>query len=85
MGSMVAVRMRILVVALALMAAACDGGGGDEGECNTCGTDEGCHGNQECVLAVDGNHRCFEPDNESCTSGRVLIARAATPTPTATP
>lgn len=84
MGSTVVVRMRILVVALALTGVACGGGsGGGDRQCNTCTVDEDCHGSQECVLAVDGNLRCFDPDEATCTLDRVSISRA--PVPTATP
>ena len=85
MGSPAAVRMRTLVVALALTVTAC--GGGDKGDlqCNTCTTDENCHGSQVCVLAVDGNQRCFDPDDATCKLGSVDIGRAPTPVPTAIP
>lgn len=88
MGSTVAVRMGILVVALALMGVACgdgDSGGGDDRQCRTCMVSETCDGDQECVMAVDGNLRCFETDRATCTLDRVPVARAATPTPGATP
>jgi hypothetical protein len=84
MGSIVAARMRILVVVLALTAVACGGGGGGD-ECSTCTMSEDCHGSDECVLAVDGNRRCFDPDEATCTLDRVNVARAPTPVPTPTP
>ena len=82
MGSTVAVRMRILVVALALFGAACGGGGNDDRECQTCTVNEDCHGSEECVLAVDGNLRCFDPDDATCKLDRVTVGRAPTPVPT---
>jgi hypothetical protein len=85
MGSTVAVRVRILIVALALTGVACGGGGSDDTECGTCRVSEDCHGSQECVQAVDGNLRCFDPDDATCTLGRVKVGRAPTPVPTATP
>ena len=87
MGATLAVRMRILVVALALMGVACGGGDGDgdDRQCRNCTVSENCDGDQECVLAVDGNLRCFENDRETCTLDRVPVARAATPSPAATP
>jgi len=85
MGSTVAIRVRVLVVALALLGAACGGGGGDDDECRTCTVSEDCHGDQECVLAVDGNQRCFEPDKATCTLDRVEVGRAPTPSPTPIP
>jgi len=85
MGSTAAVRMRILVVVLALIGVACGSGGGDDRECGTCTVDEDCHGNDVCVLAVDGNKRCFDRDDATCTLDRVEVGRAPTPVPTATP
>ena len=55
------------------------------GECGTCTVDEDCHGNDVCVLAVDGNKRCFDRDDATCTLDRVEVGRAPTPVPTATP
>ncbi len=84
MGSTVAGGMRILVMALTLTIAACGGGDGDsDRECNTCTTSENCQGNDECVLAVDGNLRCFDRDDSTCTLGSVEVGRA--PVPTAIP
>jgi hypothetical protein len=78
--------MRSLLLALALMTAACGGGGGDSKECSTCTVDEDCKGSQQCVLAVDGVNRCFDDDENSCTVGRVPVGRASPlPNPTATP
>lgn len=85
MGPTVAVRIRILVAALALLGVACGGGGGSDDECSTCTVSEDCHGSDECVLAVDGNRRCFDPDEATCTLDRVSVGRAPTPVPTATP
>lgn len=84
MRSTIAVRMGMLVVALALMGVAC-GGGDDDRECSTCTVSENCHGSDRCELAVDGAMRCFDPDEETCTLGRVPIGRAPTPVPTTTP
>ncbi len=85
MGS-TAARLRMLVLVLALMGVACgDGGGGDDDECSRCAVSEDCKSDQECVLAVDGNLRCFEPDSEQCTLDRVPIGRAPTPLPAVTP
>ena len=79
------VRIRILVAALALLGVACGGGGGSDDECSTCRVNEDCHGSDECVLAVDGNLRCFDPDDATCTLDRVPVGRAPTPVPSATP
>jgi hypothetical protein len=84
-GSTVAIRVRVLVVALALLGAACGGGGGHDRECNTCTVSENCKGDQECVLAVDGQLRCFDPDEATCTLDRVEVGRAPTATPTPVP
>lgn len=85
MGSTVAVRMRMLVVVLALLGAACgDGGGGNEEECSRCTVTEDCDGGDECVLAVDGAMRCFDIDQATCTFNRVPVGRAPTPTPSPT-
>jgi hypothetical protein len=74
----------MMVVALAFVAAAC-GGDGDDRACRPCNTDDGCDGDQECVLAVDGAQRCFEREDATCRLGRVEVARAPTPVPTAVP
>lgn len=81
-----AVRMGILAVALAVIGVACgDSGGGDDRECRTCATSETCENDQECVLAVDGDQRCFEIDKATCTLDRVEVGRAPTPAPTPVP
>ena len=72
-------------VALALLLAGACGNGDDTRECHTCTTTESCDGDQECVVASDGNRRCFEVGNATCPLGRVSVARAPTPVPTATP
>ncbi len=75
--------VRTVVVALALVVMACGGGGGDDDdqECRTCTVSEDCDGDQECVLAVDGERRCFESDEVTCTLDRVKVGRAPVPTP----
>ena len=78
----VAVRIGMVVLAVGLVAGACGDGGDDDRECGTCTVSEDCDGDQECVLAADDNLRCFEPDREVCTLGRVDIGRKPTPTPT---
>lgn len=79
-------RTRALFLALALMTAACGGGGGDSKQCRTCTVDDDCKSDQQCVLAVDGVKRCFDDDKNSCTVDRVPVARESPiPEPTSTP
>lgn len=86
MRATVAIRMAILALALASIGAACgDGGSDDDRECRTCATSEACDNDQECVLAVDGDQRCFETDKATCTLDRVEVGRAPTPAPTPVP
>ncbi len=85
MGSRVAVRTSLLALALALIGVACGGGGDDDLQCSPCTVSENCESDQECVLAVDGNLRCFETDKASCTLDRVPVERASTPVPVPTP
>ena len=85
MRTTVAIRMGILAVALASLAAACGDSSSDDRECRICATSEACENDQECVLAVDGEQRCFELDQAACTVDRVEVGRAPTPTPTPVP
>jgi hypothetical protein len=79
-------RLWMLALVVALIATACgDGGGDDDRACRPCVTSDGCEKDQECVLAVDGEQRCFETDEATCKLDRVEVARAPTPSPTATP
>ena len=77
-------RTGALVAVMAVVAAACGGSGGDDHACRICKVTEDCKSDQQCVLAIDGELRCFENDENSCTVDRVPVARA-TPLPTATP
>jgi hypothetical protein len=81
MRSKTAVAVGVLLAALALGIGACGGDGDDEDECRICSVDENCESDQECVLAVDGNQRCFETDQETCTLDRVEVGRAPAPVP----
>jgi hypothetical protein len=82
----VVVRMRMMIVVLALAGAACGGGDGDDDrQCRSCTVSENCENDQECVLAVDNELRCFEVDKETCTLDRVIVGRAPTPASAATP
>lgn len=79
-------RIGMVAVVLALVAGACgDSGGDDDRACHECSTNESCDGDQECVLAIDGELRCFEVDEATCQLDRVEVGRAPTPSPTATP
>jgi hypothetical protein len=82
MRATVAVRTGILLLALALLVPACGDDSEDDRECRTCTTSEVCENDQECVLAVDGEQRCFEVDQETCQLDRVTVGRAPTPAPT---
>lgn len=75
------VAVGMLILALALGVGACGGDGDDEDECRTCQVDKDCESDQECVPAVDGNRRCFETDQETCTLDRVEVGRAPIPLP----
>ena len=75
MRSKTAVAMGTLVVALALLVGACGDDSGDDRQCRTCTVTENCENDQECVLATDGNLRCFELDRATCTLDRVEIGR----------
>lgn len=77
-------RIGILVVALALIGAAC-GDSGDDHECQPCKETSNCNGGQECVLGVDDNLRCFDIGDATCQLDKVNVARKPTPTPIATP
>jgi hypothetical protein len=66
----------IVVLALALVVTACGDDGEEDRECRPCTVNENCENDQECVLAVDENLRCFELDQETCTLDRVTIGRA---------
>jgi hypothetical protein len=79
------VGLGIVVLAAAMAAGGCDGSGDDDGACRTCATADACDDDQECVPAADGQQRCFELEEATCTVGRVTVARAPTPAPTATP
>lgn len=86
MRATAAVRMGILAMALAVMGVACgDDGSNDDRECQRCVDSEVCDNDQECVLAVDGEQRCFEIDKATCTLDRVEVGRAPTPAPTPVP
>lgn len=86
MRATAAVRMGILALALAVMGVACGDDSSDEDrECRRCSTSESCENDQECVLAVDGEQRCFELDQVTCTLDRVEVGRAPTPAPTPVP
>ncbi len=85
MRAMVAVRMGILALGLAVIGVACGDSSGDDRECQRCATSESCENDQECVLAVDGEQRCFELDRDTCTLDRVEVGRAPTPAPTSVP
>ena len=84
MRARAAVRIGVLVAALALVAGAC-GDGKDTRECHTCHVDENCDHDQECVPAVDDHLRCFDVGEATCRLDPVDVARKPTPTPIATP
>lgn len=78
-------RIGMVAVLLTVIAGACgDGGSDDDRQCRKCSTNESCDGDQECVLAVDGEPRCFEIGDATCKLDRVKVGRAPTPTPTPT-
>ena len=79
------VGMRIVFLAVAIAGIGCGGSGDDDRACRPCSTSDVCDGDQECVAAADGRQRCFELDEATCTVGRVTVARAPTPVPTAAP
>lgn len=86
MRATAAVRMGILAMALAVMGVACgDDSSKEDRECKRCVTSESCENDQECVLAVDGEQRCFELDQAACMLDRVEVGRAPTPAPTPVP
>ena len=80
-------KTKVLLLALALTAAACGGGGGsDAKKCRKCSSDDDCRNDQECVLAVDNELRCFKNNQNSCTLDRVPVSRLSPiPSPTSTP
>lgn len=76
-------RIGVVALGLALFAGACGDGNSDEDrQCRPCTSDAGCDSDHECVLAVDGENRCFKDDKDTCKLDRVDIKRAPTPSPT---
>ena len=75
-----------LLLVLALVTAACGGGGSDAKKCRPCSSDDDCKSDQECVAAVGGDLRCFKSNQNSCTLDRVPVSRLSPiPSPTSTP
>jgi hypothetical protein len=86
MRATAAIRMGILAAALAVLGVACgDDSSNEDRECRRCATSDTCENDQECVLAVDGEQRCFELDRATCTLDRVEVGRAPTTGPTPVP
>lgn len=75
-------RIGMVLAAMVVLGGGCgDSSSEDDRQCRTCTVSENCENDQECVLAIDGQRRCFELDRETCTLDRVPVGRAPVPVP----